>query len=268
MQPPPLPVPLPLLALVALLGACPGDLENPERFPPGPLPDCVGDIDVVAEIFATNCGTDSCHQGADPAADLDLLGPDPFGELVAVPSTQCEGRLRVDPEDVRESFLLDKLRGPAAILPGCGDPMPFLSRLDGNQIACVERWVLENLQARRDGGTPADGGSDAATLADAGEGADAAGGVDAGTDAGMGPSDPCQPIEDDPGFVLCERGADRCAGEFLSMQQCSAFCAAAGLSCVESYENVGAGECMFDMTMSLGCADMGHMADYCVCGRP
>ncbi len=261
--------PFAVLTWLMLLWACPGELANPERFPPGPLPDCVGDIDVVSEIFARNCGTDSCHQGANPAAELDLLGSDPFGELVGVSSTQCDGRLRVDPEDVRQSFLLDKLRGPGAIPPGCGDPMPFLSRLDGNQIACVERWILENLQAQRDGGRPPprDAGADDAA-------SDASGGIDAAADAAIpsdagidAATDPCQPIEDDPGFALCERAPDRCAGEFLSMQQCSAFCAAAGLICVESYENIGAGECMFDETMTLGCADMGHMADYCVCGR-
>ena len=256
--------------LAPLLLACPGDLKNPERFPPGPLPDCVGDIDVVGEIFANHCGTESCHQGSDPAAGLDLLGGDAFDQLAGVPSTQCDGRLRIDRDDVRSSFLLDKLRGPAFIPPGCGDPMPFASRLDGNQIACVERWVLENLQARRDGGSPSRdagiGGSDADVAGARDAGMDTAG-TDAGDAGDDAATDPCQPIADDPGFTLCERSADRCAGEFLSMQQCAAFCAAAGLSCVESYENVGAGECMFDPRLPLECADRGHMADYCVCGR-
>ena len=66
--------------------------------------------------------------------------------------------------------------------------------------------------------------------------------------------------------MLCERGADRCAGEFVAGQGCAALCSAAGLRCVESYENIGAGDCRFDATAPLGCAETGNMADYCVCG--
>ena len=138
---------------------CPGSLENPGRFPSGPLPECVGDIDVEREIFAVRCGSGECHEGDDPAEGLNLLDGNAFRHLLDVPSTKCEGRVRVDSENVRNSFLLDKLRGLSAIPPGCGDQMPFLSLLNANEIACVERWLIENIEASRDAGVSRDSGS-------------------------------------------------------------------------------------------------------------
>ena len=68
-----------LVGAVVLLGTgCPGDLKDPQRFPATPLPECAGNIDVVADIFERRCGTDSCHAGDEPAAD-----PLTLDELVA-----------------------------------------------------------------------------------------------------------------------------------------------------------------------------------------
>ncbi|MBX3250691.1 MAG: hypothetical protein KF901_26165 [Myxococcales bacterium] len=245
------------LVLVALAAGCPGKLQNPERFPATPLPECAGNIDVVADIFQRRCGTDSCHQGSEPASALNLIDGDPFANLLSVPSTECDGRLRVDPENVIESFLLDKLRGPEYIPPGCGDPMPFLSRLNGNEIACVERWILENIMERSDGGMPRPDG-----------GAGDAGGGDAGGDAGDAgmASDPCQPIAD-AGHLLCQRAPGRCEAVFMS-SNCNAVCALAGLVCVSSYADDDMGMCTYDTDTSFGCDDGGgRMTDYCICGE-
>lgn len=249
---------VPTLVLAALAAGCPGKLQNPERFPATPLPECAGNIDVVADIFQRRCGTDSCHQGAEPASALNLVDGDPFANLLEVPSTECEDRLRVDPENVIESFLLDKLRGPEYIPPGCGDPMPFLSRLNGNEIACVERWIIENLMERSDGGVP---------RVDGGPGdVDAGPGADAGADAMMTPDDPCQPIAD-AGHLLCERAAGRCEAVFNS-SDCATVCALAGLVCVSSFADDDMGMCTYDTETSFGCDDGGgRMTDYCICGE-
>ncbi|MCB9599863.1 MAG: hypothetical protein H6721_10470 [Sandaracinus sp.] len=251
-----------LVGAVVLLGTgCPGDLKDPQRFPATPLPECAGNIDVVADIFERRCGTDSCHAGDEPAADLNLLDGNAFEHLMAVPATQCEGRVRVDPDDVINSFLLDKLRGPEFIPPNCGDPMPFLSRLNGNEIACVERWILENLM-EADGGmpTPRDGG-----------GTEEDGGTtpteDAGVDAGEMMSDPCGPIEG-AGRVLCMRSATGCSAVFtMGGTSCDEVCALAGLTCTAAYADADDGTCTFDMATTVTCDnDDGGMSDHCVCG--
>lgn len=251
------------VGLSSLLAAgCPGDLQNPDRFPATPLPDCAGNIDVVADIFERRCGTDSCHAGDEPAAELNLLDGNAFENLLSVPSTECEGRLRVDPDDVINSFLLDKLRGQEFIAPNCGDPMPFLSRLNGNEIACVERWILENLMAA-DGGvpTPVDGGrADAGTVDGGGE-------VDAGEDAGEMMTDPCDPIEG-AGRVLCMRSATGCSAVFtMGGTSCDAVCALAGLTCTAAYADADDGSCTHDTAMAVSCNnDDGGMSDHCICG--
>lgn len=251
-----------------LLSACPGSLD-PDDFPNDPIPPCRGDVDVPREIFAMRCGTSSCHEGDEPAAELDLLGPDPLSELVGVPSTQCDGRLRVDPADVRSSFLLDKLRGPSVIPPGCGDPMPFLSRLNGNEIGCVERWIRLGLTGDVDGGP---GGVDSGPGTDAGPGVDTgpgddAGPMDAGTDTGPMGVD-CSGVNDLEGLELCREAPDRCELVFRNgPRTCADACAAAGLTCMEAFDDLSP-MCEPDLAAMLSCdMDMG-MAYYCICGMP
>ncbi|MEM9068412.1 MAG: hypothetical protein AAGE52_07890 [Myxococcota bacterium] len=259
-----------LLLAGSLLTGCPGDLKNPDRFPAELPPECVGNIDVVEDIFRTSCGTSSCHEGEDPAAGLNLLDGNAFDNLFGQPSTSCEGRMRIDPaaESVRDNFLIDKLLGASAIPPGCGDPMPFLSRLSGNEISCVQRWILDNMEGNVDGGMPRDSG--AGDMDSGGGDMDAGAGEDAGEDAGPGEdaaTDPCQPIEDGADWVLCDRGPDTCTGEFQNSSNCMDLCASAGLVCTASFQNIGSGDCMFDNTMPLDCM-AGNMSDYCECGRP
>ena len=264
------------VSLAALLlgsmlgGGCPGDLEG--EWPDTPLPQCEGDIDVVTQIFGRHCGSDACHDGPEPEEGLDLIQDSDdavFAALVSVPSTQCDGRLRIDPNDVSMSFILDKIRGRSAIPPGCGDQMPFGSRLNPNEISCVERWIRQRFDGVDgglvDSGPVVDGGMEDSGEEDAGE-------MDAGM-MDMGPADMGMGVDCAPimamGFVLCDSMADGCTGEFLASESCDALCATAGLTCVTGYENVGSGDCMFDDTMPLDCANtLAHMSDYCVCTTP
>ncbi len=257
-------------AFVLLAYGCPGSI-NRDDFPSGPLPNCVGSID-VPNLFATRCGTDSCHQGDEPAAELNLIDVDPFTQLANVPSTSCEGRLRVDMSDPQASFLIDKLLGPSAIPPGCGDPMPFLSRLNGNEIACVERWFREQIEGGDAGpGVDSGPGEDAGPGEDTGPGVDA-GPVDAGTDAGTDAGPPmidCMPIDDNAGSMTCTAmfgGA--CEAVYGGGgTSCDTICGLASLVCTAAYADADDGSCGVDMAMPLDCANAGgRMSDYCVCG--
>ncbi len=76
----------------------------------------------------------------------------------------------------------------------------------------------------------------------------------------------CDAIEQTPGWQVCEAAPERCTAVFDDGAGCTAVCAAAGMRCVESFENVD-GECAADRTRPpLGCTD-GHASDFCVCQR-
>ncbi len=84
-------------------------------------------------------------------------------------------------------------------------------------------------------------------------------------DASNGPVD-CDPISDHPDWRLCSAEENRCTAVFEDGAGCEEVCAAVGLRCVESYEDID-GECAPDRTRpALGCAP-GHRSDYCVCQR-
>ena len=68
-------------------------------------------------------------------------------------------------------------------------------------------------------------------------------------------------------WTLCSETADTCGAVFTDSAGCGAVCAAAGLICLETYED--APMCTPDMTRpALSCgAPSGHASDYCLCGR-
>ncbi|MCB9594757.1 MAG: hypothetical protein H6719_18700 [Sandaracinaceae bacterium] len=122
-----------------------------------------------------------------------------------------------------------------------------------------------------DAGSPV--GSDAAAAPDAGpDGYDGAvtlpmadGGPPVGVDAGAPAPVECGPIAS--AFELCEATDDTCSAIFRGGEGCAAVCAAAGLTCVASHEDLD-GACAADTSRpALGCADTGHASDLCVCGR-
>lgn len=249
----------PAVALVLLVG-CPGELENPDQYPDEPLALCQLDIDVPA-LFRSKCGSSTCHEGDEPAAELDLVAPGVFERLENVPATQCEGRVRIDPLEPNSSFLVEKLRGTQPV--GCGERMPFVSFLTGAEIACVQRWVFERTIGLDGGVTPPRdmGGEEV----DAGpEGDMGPGEPDMGAEEDMGSMVDCSPIEDSPNGQVCMARADGCEVLSLNMTSCNDTCALAGLSCTEAFDNV-AGMCMADAAAPLTCDDAGRMDLHCVC---
>jgi hypothetical protein len=143
-----------VLALSGLVPGCPGELENPSRFegcPPG--------FNVEQEIFQKTCNDKLCHTSDDPAGELDLESPNAASRLVNVPSSNalCLGTLRLDPNNVDNSLLMQKL---LLSKPGCGDRMPLEPNepLSDSQIECVRQWAI-NAAAKYDGGAIGTGGS-------------------------------------------------------------------------------------------------------------
>lgn len=106
--------------------------------PPGPTLE-----DIQTRIFDNNCLTSGCHNSADRAGNLLLVGGESYAELIRVqpdnPNALRAGRLRVDPGNVDNSFLVVKLEGPPR---GQGSPMPLLGELSPEDIQLVRDWVL------------------------------------------------------------------------------------------------------------------------------
>jgi len=114
---------------------CPGELENPERFLDGGLP--LACPDIPNELFVKSCAGSICHEGANPAAGLDLIAPDVESRLVDKPGRDCPGLL-VDPVLPEASLLYQKLLP----LPECGSPMPVgKPALNGFELECVREWI-------------------------------------------------------------------------------------------------------------------------------
>ncbi len=153
-----------LVGVAGLCTGCVGSIDNEEAF--GPAPECRIDLD-VEDLFRQRCGTGTCHgnETADPAAELDLVSPNPGPRIVGTMSTQCDGRMRIHPDRPDDSFLLEKLEGPRE---GCGDRMPLVGFLDQAEVACVRDWVREQarLVRMRDAGVPGDTGTSASASDD------------------------------------------------------------------------------------------------------
>lgn len=120
-------------SLGAVLAACAGELENPERFadcPPG----------FVEQLFQEKCAGE-CHAGAEPEAGLDLVSAGAGQRMLGQASAQeaCEGLMIVDPGG-DHSLIIEKLGDT----PPCGARMPFgQTKLDAAEVECVRRWVDE-----------------------------------------------------------------------------------------------------------------------------
>ena len=148
-----------LLVLPAVfLPACPGTIENRERFLDAAGTRCTEPLDVPVAVFKRDCNNAICHDSEQPAGGLDLDSPGVVQRLVSVPGTDCGGRLRIDPDDPDRSLLLEKLE---SISPECGDRMPLGSPLPANVIACVRQWVHVVARSAGDAGAkPADASAD------------------------------------------------------------------------------------------------------------
>jgi hypothetical protein len=151
---------LAVLAVVAPLAGCPGQLDNKAAFDAyaeahgeagagdgmnvaGASPGAAGTPsngacgDVVARIFVPSCGGTGCHSAIAPQQDLDLVSPGVAARVVGVPAKACLQKL-ADPANPEQSLLYQKL----AVKPACGAQMPLARpALSSTDVACVLGWI-------------------------------------------------------------------------------------------------------------------------------
>jgi hypothetical protein len=98
--------------------------------------------DIQQKIFSSNCTTRSCH--GDAGRGGLVLTPDvAYANLINVPAqndaAKPKGKKRVIPGDPTNSFLLQKLTGPAA---DEGDLMPQRGgSLSATDIEAIRLWI-------------------------------------------------------------------------------------------------------------------------------
>jgi hypothetical protein len=100
----------------------------------------------VGPLLANDCTSAGCHGFPAPAAGLDLRAGFAYDDLVGVPSSQCNDRLRVAPGQPSQSYLIDKLAGVNLCF---GTKMPKAGpSFSAEQIAMISDWIcngaLEN----------------------------------------------------------------------------------------------------------------------------
>ena len=93
----------------------------------------------VQPILSASCAVLGCHSGVKPKEDLSLLPGQSYGELVNVPSNQCNGRVLVVPGDTAGSYLMSKLTNNGICT---GTQMPKAGfGLPPAQIQLIADWV-------------------------------------------------------------------------------------------------------------------------------
>jgi hypothetical protein len=130
----------------ALVSACAGTLDDPDRFrdggaptPPaaeaaaGPASTCPP---IETGVLAPKCASAGCHTATGGAGNLDLASPDVLGRLANKAATGGPGSLVV-PGDPDKSVLYSKLTAT----PPFGSRMPLGSNLDDATLACVHDWI-------------------------------------------------------------------------------------------------------------------------------
>lgn len=129
-----------------LLTACPGTLENPERFMrDGNEVICTLGIDVETELFGTSCAGGSCHgDGINPGAGgIDLVKAGVVERLLDKPAISCGGKPLVDTSSIGASVLLVRTAGDS-----CGSPMPLgTPGLSKELQDCLEAWIIEKVMS-------------------------------------------------------------------------------------------------------------------------
>jgi hypothetical protein len=101
-------------------------------------------------VFAPTCSRDTCHTGPQSDHTLSLLPGEAHTDLVGVMPdnlvARAAGKLRVDPGNPGNSFLLDKLRG--TLIENEGERMPRgLPKVPAKEIALVEAWIAAGAPA-------------------------------------------------------------------------------------------------------------------------
>jgi putative endonuclease len=127
-------------AALLAAAACGGDVPKP-----------VGFAQINAQVLQPSCAAfSSCHSAAGRrnAGNLDMSS-NPYAALVGVDAdnlkAQSEGKKRVDPGNLDNSFLWVKLNLTMATdrKTGYGEPMPYASeRLPKPQLDGIREWIL------------------------------------------------------------------------------------------------------------------------------
>ena len=95
----------------------------------------------VEPLLVNECTGGGCHGFPATAADLDLRSGFAYENLVSVPSSQCDDRLRVAPGQPGASYLIDKLAGVNLCF---GTKMPKAGPgFSAEQIAMISAWVCQ-----------------------------------------------------------------------------------------------------------------------------
>lgn len=112
-------------SLLFAAAGCGGEPETPATFTN------------VQEALTLSCVFSACHQGASPAGEMGLEAP-AYDRLVNVPSTQNPDKVRVKPNDVAGSYLMDKILG---VDIAEGDRMPPTAPLSEARTDLIRRWI-------------------------------------------------------------------------------------------------------------------------------
>jgi len=112
--------------------------------------------DEVITIIKRNCSTARCHQGRNPAGDLNLE-PDRFmASTLNVAGDDVPGKKFIDTTAPEDSYLLAKVKGGPGIV---GSRMPpRRNPLTDDEIRAIERWIKSLKDDPPPGGGNADEG--------------------------------------------------------------------------------------------------------------
>lgn len=95
----------------------------------------------VLPIFEKRCSMGGCHSFATRQAGLSLTADDAYNLLVGVPSTLQPARLRVQPSQPNQSWLVTMISADDGARQNFSR-MPLATQpLTSNQIATIVRWI-------------------------------------------------------------------------------------------------------------------------------
>jgi hypothetical protein len=99
----------------------------------------------VQPLFTAHCAKNGCHGGNMPKEDLSLQEGSAYADLVGVETVQCaDGRLRVEPGNPEDSYLMHKLLGieicAGVQMPSTGGPS---AGIDDAGIDTIAAWICQ-----------------------------------------------------------------------------------------------------------------------------
>jgi hypothetical protein len=105
---------------------------------------------IERHIFTPTCARSTCHNVAQGLHSLSLSAGEAYANLVGVPpvnfAAAAAGKLRVDPGNVANSFIVQKLRGQ--LVTGEGERMPLGLRAQRDMnIQLIEQWIAAGAPA-------------------------------------------------------------------------------------------------------------------------